>query len=409
MRLPSPEALLLSSILNTGDLSEALGRGVSPEHFTGYRPEYEFLTRYSHDYHDIPGVDVLLGIFPEFPYRSAATEVPFYADQVIERANHRTVKAAVLRSADHLAAGDLGAALTEMRSVQVSAATLPPTDAIRSHLVADELDSEREISVPYPWATLQKHTGGMWPGDYCVYAARTTVGKSWGLIYTAATAAMLGHTCCYYSLEMPVAQIVARVHSVIGNLLGYRISHTALHQRTVDQILYKRLLADMEVKVPGSFQVIDTGSGRISPTSISASAGVDLILIDHLGLMSLSDGRRAIDDWRVMASVSNQIKEIAIATRVPVLAASQVNREGARGLKLPGIVDLAQSDSIGQDSDVLVTMRRMAGPAMKYALPKNRHGPNDAIFYSRFEPDYGRLNEISKETAEDLSDTAQTE
>ena len=196
MRLPSPEALLLSSVLNTGDLSEALGRGVCPEFFVGYRSEFEFLTRYSRDYHDTPSADVLLGVFPEFPHHAAATEVSFYSDQVIERFNHRTVKAAVLASADQLAAGDVGLAVTTMRAVQVSAAALMAHDANRSQTVADELDAEKQNAVPYPWATLQKHTGGMWPGDYCVYGARTTVGKSWGLDLTAAASAVHDRTPC---------------------------------------------------------------------------------------------------------------------------------------------------------------------------------------------------------------------
>jgi hypothetical protein len=404
MRLPSPEALLLSSVLNTSDLSEALRRGVCPEHFTGYRAEWEFLTRYSRDYHDTPSLDVVLSVYPEFPYRTGATEVAFFADQVIERHNHRSVKAMLLASADHLASGDLGQAVSAMRSVSVTGTSLPPTDAVRSYCVADELDAERQNAVPYPWATLQSHTGGMWPGDFAVFAARTTVGKSWGLIYAAVNAVMLGHTVRYYSLEMPTAQIVARVHAVLGNLLGFRLSHTALHHRSVDRILYKRLLAEMEKKVPGVFEVIDTSSGRITPASVANCTGVDLVLVDHIGLMSQPDGRRAIEDWRVMATVSNMLKEVAISSAVPVLVASQINREGGRGKALPGIADLAQSDAIGQDADVLVTMRRMAGPVMKYALPKNRHGLNEVNFYGRFDPDYGRLSEITRETAEDLCD-----
>ena len=403
MRLPSPEALLLSSVLNTGDLGEALGRGVNPEHFAGFRTEYEFIARYSKEYHAAPSPDVLLGVYPEFPYRAAATEVAFYADQVIERFNHRTVKAAVMQAADHVAASNLGAALTTMRSVQVAATALRPVNAITSHCVADELDAETETSVPYPWTTMQKLTGGMWPGDYCVYGARTTVGKSWGLIFTAASAAMLGHKILYYSLEMPVNQIVARVHAVIGHMLGYHLSHTALHQKNVDRIMYKRLMADMEEKVPGQFDVIDTSAGRVTPSTLSSRTDVDLILVDHLGLMSLADGRRAIEDWRVMASVSNQIKETAIATQLPILVASQINREGGKGKALPGIVDVAQSDAIGQDCDVLMTMRRMNGPVMKYGLPKNRHGMNEINFYSRFDPDFGRLGEVTREQAEELA------
>ena len=404
MRLPSPEALLLSSILTTGNFSEALRRGVSPEHFSGFRSEWEFIARYSRDYHDTPSADVLLSAFTEFPYRAAATEVSFYADQVIERANHRSVKAALLAAADHMAAGNVGPAVAAMRAVQVQTPKYAPVDAIRSYCVLDEIGAERKHSVAYPWLTLQKHTGGMWPGDFAVFAARTTVGKSWGLIYTAADAVMQGHTVRYYSLEMPVDQIVARVHAVLGQMMGVPLSHTALHQRTVDVLVYKRLLAKMEAEVAGKFEVIDTSSGRITPGSISTSDDADLVLIDHIGLMSLPDGKRAIDDWRVMASVSNQIKEMAIATQIPVLVASQINREGGKGKALPGIADLAQSDAIGQDADVLVTMRRMNGPVMKYAIPKNRHGLNEMSFYSQFDPDKGRFKEVSKEMAEDACD-----
>lgn len=406
MRLPSPEALTISSVINTGDLGAATSRGLNEAHFAGYQAEWAFLQRYQQSYSGhLPSVDVLTSTFPDFPHRSSATETAFYADQVIERANGRMVRAALLSSTDLVSAGDLSGAINAVASVRLTASTTACVDAVRSTVILDEIGAERQHCVPYPWPTLHSLTGGMWPGDYAVYAARSTVGKSWALLYSAADAVMGGNHVVYYSLEMPVPQIVARVHVIIGQKLGIVISHKSLHERTVDRMLYKKLLERMEEQVPGRLDVVDTSSGRITPASVASRPEADLVIVDHLGLMSTGQGSRAIEDWRVMASISNQLKETAIAANKPVLSAAQVNREGARGSSLPGLSDLAQSDAIGQDADMVMSMRRMGNaPVMRYSVPKNRHGDVGHGFYSEFFPDVGRMREIDKERAEDLCD-----
>jgi replicative DNA helicase len=404
VRVPSSEALLISSVINTGDFGAVAGRGVGVEHFAGFAIEWTWLNRYIRDYREIPSADVMNLAFPEFPYRSSATEVAFFADQVIERSNQRAVKTALLAASQALATGNTEVAMSTMSAVRLTAICVPPIDAMRSHLVADELDAESDTGVAFPWSTLQQRTGGLRPGDFCVYGARTGIGKSWALAYTAVNAAMLGLSVCYYSLEMPKEQIIARLHCLVGTHLGYRISHTSLVRRTVDRILYKRLLADMEAMVPGTVNVVDSGAGRISPSSVGANRA-DLVIIDHLGLMTLSDGRRAIDDWRAMARISNEVKEQTIAAHVPVASAAQLNRQASH-VRTPTAAEIAQSDAIGQDADVLVMLRRMAGPVLRYDVAKNRHGPSEIRFFSHFDPDYGHLGEVSQEQAQDICDDA---
>lgn len=406
MRLPSPEALTISAVLNNADLSPALHRGLSPDHFNGYRSEFEFLLNYTRQYHDLPSPDVLTGSFPDFPYRPTARETEFYADQTIARHNQRLVKQAMVASAERLAAGDPAASLAIMRDVKLVATRASTVDAVRSHCVDRELDAESEPSVAYPWASAQRITGGMRPGDFVVYGARSGIGKSWSLAYTACAAAQAGLHVRYLSLEMPAHQLVERVHTILGNQLGYRLSHSALHQKTVDRILYRRLLCDLHNKVPGRIDVIDSANGRITPTVIGNNGQVDLVIIDYLQLMSAPDGRRAVDDWRVMASISNQCKEEAMSLNAPVLAAAQLNREGARIRMQPTIAELAQSDAIGQDADFVLMQRRMhTGPVMVNSVAKNRHGLTDGVvFWTKFDPDYGQFREIDKQTAEDLCD-----
>lgn len=407
MRLPSPEALTISAVLNNSDLSPALHRGLNPDHFNGYRAEFEFILDYSRRYHDLPSPDVVTGSFPDFPYRSSAHETEYYADQTITRHNQRVVKQAMLLSAERLQNGDPAASLAIMHDVKL-ASTMSTTlvDAVRSYCVDRELDRDKEPSVAYPWATPQRVTGGMRPGDFVVYGARSGIGKSWALSYTACVAAQNGLHVRYLSLEMPAAQLVERVHVILANQLGYRLSHTALHQKTVDRILYRKLLADLQTKVAGRIDVIDTSHDRINPSSISSAGPVDLVVVDYLQLMSTPDGRRAVDDWRVMAAISNQCKEESIKLGAPVLAAAQLNREAARGIRIPTIAELAQSDAIGQDADFVLMQRRMrTGPVMVNTVAKNRHGLTDGVmFWTKFDPDFGIFREIDKETAEDLCD-----
>jgi len=393
-------------VINTGDLGTALDRGVAPEHFPGYHVEWEWLSRYLRMYREMPSADVLASAFPDFPYRRQATEVAYYADQVVERANQRTVKAAVLSATEALTSGSVAEALGTMVGVRLVAPAARGTDAIRSSMVADQLDAEYDIGVPFPWLTLHNNTGGMRPGDFVVFGGRTGVGKSWTLVHTAVNAALQGLCVRYLSLEMPSEQLVARVHSTAARALGMVLRHTELHRRTTDRIVYKQIMAKLADQVPGRIDVVDSSDGRITPSTVGARRGEDLVVVDYLGLMSLPVGARAVDDWRVMASISNQLKELAIQCEVPVLAAVQINREGAKAMGMPGIKDIAQSDAIGQDADVFLAMRRM-GPAMKYNLAKNRHGPSDVVFYSRFDPDLGEFGEVSRDTAEQLRDDAE--
>lgn len=394
-------------MINSGDLGAATSRGLSGDHFNGYRQEWEFLLTYQQTYSgQLPTEDALTSVFPDFPYRARTGDPSFYADQVLTRHNNRVVRSALLESGELVRQGDLSQAISNMAQVRLAARATAAIDAIRTTLVLDEIGAERQHCVPYPWPTLHSLTGGMWPGDYAVYAARSTVGKTWGLIHTAANAVLGGNHVVYYSLEMPISQIVARIHVVLGQKLGIVLSHKALHERTVDRMLYKKLLEKMDEQVPGRLDVIDTSTGRITPASVASRPEADLAIVDHLGLMSTGKGMRAIEDWRVMATISNELKEVAIATNIPVLSAAQVNREGARMKAMPGLTDIAQSDAIGQDADMVLSMRRLGegNPVLKYGVPKNRHGDNNKIFYSEFFPDVGRMKEIDEDRAQDLCD-----
>ena len=100
------------------------------------------------------------------------------------------------------------------------------------------------------------------------------------------------------------------------------------------------------------------------------------------------------------------LKEVAVAHGLRIVAAAQINRDGDTGTNSvpPKVKNLAQSDSLGQDADVVLTHKQMSKSVMVYGIEKNRHGAAGDRLYSRFLPNTGRFNEIDKERAQDIKD-----
>lgn len=142
--------------------------------------------------------------------------------------------------------------------------------------------------------------------------------------------------------------------------------------------------------------------GRVSPGVVANRAqDYDLNIVDYVGLMYTDDGRPAIKDWREMAEISNQLKEIALSKSARIIGASQINREGdTHGRRPPRLKTLAQSDHLGNDGDVVLTMKRY-GLATVLSAEKNRHGEAERLFYTNFLPNDGDFREIDADTAEE--------
>ena len=87
----------------------------------------------------------------------------------------------------------------------------------------------------------------------------------------------------------------------------------------------------------------------------------------------------------------------------PILGAAQINRDGDSGRNPPDVKNLAGTDALGQDADVVVTMRaKPKDVAAVFALPKNRHGPAKMRWWTKFDVNNGDFAEITEDQAEDL-------
>ena len=398
------ESLLISAMLNTRD--DPSSYGVTAEMFHSYSAEFQWLTTYEKLYGVEPSKEALVMKFPDFPYISEAHDTAFAAEEVITEFTRRGLVKAIHQAAGHLEQGNTEEAMMAVSSFLPPARKKPLVNDLASmDFMTDYGEVEDLLHVP--WSMLQNVTGGIRKGDLWYVAARLSQGKSWVLANFATEALLSGANVRLYSLEMSKRQVLTRMHVLLGARLDLDVDHIAMRDRVFDPIKYRKVVNQIMSEVPGKLSIADSSDGRVSPTTIVADKGwADLILIDYAGLMSTPLGGRAIDDWRSMGVISNMLKEVAVSHDLRVLAAAQINRDGDTGANSvpPKVKNLAQSDSLGQDADVVLTHKQMCRTVMVYGIEKNRHGAAGDRFYTRFLPNEGQFNQIDRDRADDIRD-----
>jgi replicative DNA helicase len=402
----SAEALLISALINTASVGAEIPYGISATDFEGYADEYNWLVTYLETYREQPTWDIFATRFSAFP-RCEHAVVRSAADAVHRSANRRRLNEAMSEAVDLIHLGEEDAAYQRLLDAAPRRATAKPRPILTDTSHLDEWD-HAPYAVELPYGTLQRFTGGMQTGNLWYMAGRPGQGKSAHVTVFGKQGVLTGNRVLMYSLEMSEAEVRARFHACLGTEMGYpQVTLTNLRTRHVDRAVYRRFIGELDDRLEdtgGCLDVHTPADGPVSPSVVASMASeYDLVIVDYVGLMASDSGGRAVDDWREMAKISNALKTIALAQRTAILAAAQINREGETGTGPPKVKNLAQSDALGQDGDVVLTMRaKPHNVATHFSIEKNRHGPSGIAFHTTFDPNSGSFTEISGDHAEDL-------
>jgi len=407
----SAEALLISALVNVQGLGEETQYGISAADFEGFPSEYNWLVNYVETYNEQPTRDIFLHKFPGF-FMSEHVNIRSASEMVLQAADRRRITSAISDAVDQLHLGDADSAHAILTTAKPRHAAGKPRKIVRDVSRLDEWD-HKPYCVELPYPSLQRYTGGIRAGNLWYAAARPGQGKSAHLMSISKHAVLTSNRVLFYSLEMSDEEVTARYHAAMATDLGFHtITLDSLRNRSVDRAVYRKFYGELNDRMDacgGDLDVFTPADGPVSPSVVAGRASeYDLIVIDYVGLMTDDGGGHAIDDWRSMAKISNALKNIALANKVGLLCAAQINRDGETGSAPPKVKNLAQSDALGQDGDVVLTMRaKPKNVATHFSLEKNRHGSSGIPFYTTFDPNRGVFTEISAEHAEDLAINAE--
>lgn len=394
--LDDPDVLILNALLASRTWNPE-AHGITPDMLGGYRQAWAFCQDYQNKTGAPPSIEHFARSFPSVEMLGGVN-VEWAADKVRQKFYERQMRSQMMSAIASLNAGDYELAREALLEVTKPSPTGRPQGM---DIYSVESIAEETVKLGWQsfWGRLMAVTGGLKRGELWYLGARLGQGKSWLAACHAISAAEQGARVAVASVEMPMVEYTNRVHSLLAR------EDAALRKALRGRDLKMRRAAlEAAPKLPGSIEVFDPSRLRMNLTGIETlCAQYDIVVVDHVGLLADATGKRSVEDWRVAAVISNSLKEFTLRYGMSILGVVQVNREGESATDSPPKVSqLAQTDALGQDADVITTHRRMGDRAMKHYIAKNRTGPNDT-FYSNFLPGEANFAEISQEQARNIS------
>jgi replicative DNA helicase len=260
-------------------------------------------------------------------------------------------------------------------------------DVVQSTLAARRMPEN--TTVPLGWDMLTNATnGGAEAGDVITLVARPNQGKSYLITHMAHQAWLAGHSVLFVSMEMTPGQIGRRLLAIASGT-----NPSVIQNGMISTFQLERVMATAETMsgspvpfrfIGGAFDqtvgVVDNAIQEFSP---------DVVFIDASYLMFPTGGRGRKNRFELIAEVGQEVKQVALLRRKPIIQTVQFNREARKERGGATLDNIGGSDVIGQISSVVVSIN--PGPesgeeetTRLLRLLKNREGARNLDFLINF-------------------------
>ena len=233
------------------------------------------------------------------------------------------------------------------------------------------------LGMPTGYYDLDEMTGGLYPGDMTIIAARPSMGKTGLALNFALNIAQKNKgNVAVFSLEMSGSQLVKRMCAMLSGVGLNQLRKTNLASDNYDK------LADA-CETLYSLPIYIDDTSDISPLEmrgkcrrLQQDGGLSLVVIDYLQLMRGS--RKTESRTQEISEIARSVKGIAKEFGVPVIALSQLNRSvESREDKRPMLSDLRESGSIEAEADLVAFIYRDAYYKAKEFKSEHSFNPNE--------------------------------
>ena len=224
----------------------------------------------------------------------------------------------------------------------------------------DQLPKEDHsiIGIPTGFVNIDRRTGGMYPANLIVIAARPGMGKTSFALNIAENAAIcFGKKVAIFNLEMSGIQIANRLLSSRAEVSSEKLKKGCLSDNDRGKV------ADAFVKLSRANIYIDD-TPNITVTEIGVRCrklmlehGLDLVVIDYLQLLNISSNNVGTR-MQEITEISRTLKILANDLHIPIILLSQLSRIPEKGQREPGLSDLRDSGALVLDADVVMFLYR---------------------------------------------------
>lgn len=375
---------IINKILQTADFSIVIDNMLTVEHFLGFEDEFNFIKSHYEQYGNVPDKETFLAHFNDFEIFDV-TESDSYLVNTIREEFLYANSANILQHYAKLLQTDANEANEFLASQQ---AILQPTYFISGTDIVHESDDRRneyearksnkkDFYFESGFKELDDIIDGIQRGEeFMVFVARLGQGKSWVLVKVCTHVWKTGFNVGYISPEMSANMIGFRFDTIVNHFSNRNLMRGGEADGYDD---YTEKLQEHKnkfiVALPSDFNKEITISKLRSWIKQNK---LDLVAID--GIKYLRDERGRKNDSRTtsLTNLSEDLVELSIELKVPILVVSQANRGGASSADedgTPGLEHIAESDGIGQCATRVIALKQKTDGVLELDVKKNRFGP----------------------------------
>lgn len=363
IELNTPESQFLFKLIEEKSLKQyfdAQTRGIAEDTFIEEVPQkvWTFIKDYSTQYSRMPTLRAVQEQVPLFTPGPVPDQFDYYRDKLIKQ-DQRVKLSGFARSIARMVQENDPNTLEYIgQTYQGLLKGIRLSDFGRFREMMDRIREyerkaaagEAPLGIPTGIPRLDDHFLGFRPGDYGVISGRTGEGKTTLALFMAHAAFMAKYKVSYITLEMPREQLFEKLDALETGISIDKIKRLNL---TPQEISLYQERAGIVSKEPTDINIHDR-TGACSVLTVEAILNQDepdILFVDSIYLMK---GSSTKNKWEKVQEISNQLKQLAMKYRRPIIVLSQINREGATSIRegnLPALDNLSYSDSLGQDAD----------------------------------------------------------
>lgn len=379
---------IISKILATQSLDILENNLITKDYFPEYSEEIEFIYQHNKKYGNVPDKATFLSQFPDITLVEVTESDKYLIDGIKEQHLYE-MSVPVVKEVAKLLKTDANAAAEYMIH---AVKTLQPNydlggiDIIRNandryEQFMDRQENQDNWFFTTGFPELDEIIHGIQRGEeFLVIVARTNQGKSWLLEKICTHVWEIGFNIGYISPEMGSNSVGYRFDTLYSHFSNKSLIWGNYNVTDGDYKKYIESLKEKDnkfiVSTPKDFDK------KITVTKLKQwikQYNLDLIAID--GITYLSDDRYKKGDNKTtsLTNISEDLMELSIEMRVPVLAVVQANRSGVpiggeKDESAPDIETIRDSDGIAHNASKVISIRQLKNEILTIQIKKQRFG-----------------------------------
>ena len=217
-----------------------------------------------------------------------------------------------------------------------------------------------EERVPFDLEYMNKITkNGLPRKSFSVILAGTGVGKSMFMCHHAASTLMMGKNVLYITMEMAEERIAERIDANLMNIPLDQLEGLEYddYARRIDRIRSRGTGKLIIKEYPTSSAHAGHFRALLNELNLKRKFQPDIIFVDYMNICASSRMKMggSINSYTYVKAIAEELRGLAIEQNVPILTATQLNREGFASSDVD-LTNTSESFGVPATADFMVAM-----------------------------------------------------